>query len=1288
MERHQYSSLLLPVFLSLASLSAQAQPDRLEIIQSSDQEFHFVFRTGPYLESLRPEFKADSSVSYYQTIQVAVPADASARLVSAEGGSVVPWPEGVSVVGRLASRPLVELGRPVIVRGRKLVSVRVNPVVAGGRYTEIEIRIAFDRRRSALALTTAADTQFDRVLSAVIANYDVARTWPVIDRRRPEQASLTAEAEELLTAADQWYKVRTDRTGLYRLTGAQLAAAGIGLTGLYSDSVRLFNAGGVPLAVENDVPRPEFAEVALMVLDGGDGLINSQDQIIFFAEAVDRRTYRFDSPPAYVNNRYTNENVYWLAVSGDFDSSSVRMGQIDGSPTGPAAPLVDSYWNRVHVEQDNLISKESDGHIWDYYNWFWTDDTAMTVYVATPGALGADSAFVHVDARTNRDVDLRINGVSAVPIGCGSTQCQFYTYSLTGGAGQLNRFDFRLEPINATIPPYFNFVEVVYRGSMAPAGNQLDVYLNGVDGVFDLQLVDQFSAAPTIFDLSNPQRPVVVAGYVRGGGTIEFRAALATTEVNRFYVEPVGQARAPLSIGAVEFTDLRTPAGQADLLLVTPRALEPAVGEYLAYREAQGRAIEVVAVEDIMDNFSYGLYDPTAIRDFLRFAYESYPAPAPSGVLFVGDANYDFLDHLGTGVANLVPSYIRPVDRSYSDDNYVYFGDFGILDSDGDRGYDMMTARWPVRAAAEIENIVAKIRGYESPSNFGSWRTRVTLVADDEHTNERHDETFHTTQTEELEREHLPRYLNRQKIYLWDYPFVNREKPAVNDAIVSAFNAGAVVVNYVGHGNPDVWSHEQVFQRGADLPRLHNFDRLPLVFAASCDIGFFDDPRREGMAEDLLELATGGAIGVVSATRLVYAADNAQFNQVVYDNLFGRPDLSICEAVFAAKLQRQYSSPDDTIPTRVDNDRAYTFFGDPLIKLGVPGLRVEFTDAPDSLIALGVTRLRGQVVDAQGAPYSGDGTLFLTVYDSDRRRVYRIETDTTAIVYYMPGPSIYRGTASITAGSVDVQFITPVDVTYRGTSARISAYGALAHAEAVGLVDSIRVADAVAQVTDSVGPQIEYAIVGRDRFVSGDVVSRGDLLSIRLADPSGINLVGGIGHGITLVVDDEVEKAVNLSGLFEYDRDDYTAGGLIYAPADDIPEGRHRLKVKAWDNANNVATSEFEIEMVLDRRLAINELLNYPNPMGDLTTFYFQLTQPVEQLSLEIFTLSGKNIWSRRHYGLAADYYPNSRVSVVWDGRDADGDRVATGVYIYKATAVPQSEGETVEEFGKIVVVN
>ena len=1284
METARYKILLLSLALILAPLSGFSIDRSLTVLSSSANEFRFVYDFSGELETLTVVDYGVAADYLSRVVQIALPPGSEAELLSVTGEPSARAAKVASSAG--GSTDLVALGKAREIRGRRIIGVRLNPLAGGTSYVSIEVSIGFTKATATAALTApSSDPGFDRIWAAALANYEMARGWPIIDRRASARGATSVESSQILASSDDWYQVKLNHTGLIRISGAELASAGISLSGLDPDNIRMFTAGGLPLPLDNDESRPELREVALLIVDGGDGSFGSSDQIYFYGEAPDRWTYEAGVDPEYVNNIYTTTHTYWLTTTGNFAGQPARMAQVSAAPGAGSPTVVNSAWFRVHSEEDNIISTEPDGHIWDYYNWFWTEGPSETVYFSLPGLTIDSTVSIHIQGRSNRNISLQVNSAPAVRTDVSSTSCEFESDDLLGGTVQ-NRFDISLPAQSGDVPGYLDYVEVEYWGSLLPILNELDFALEAAVGDTRVEVVDAFDQIPTIFDISDPLTPVVLTGFNRSGGLVTFQREMTSGGTNRFYLAPLGEAGQVSSIAPVEVNDPRLNAAQCDMIIVTTASLESHLDDYIAYREAQGHAIRVETIDDIMTCFGYGMTDPTAIRDYLKYAYENYPSPAPSVALFVGDASYDFLNILGTGVANLVPSYIRPGDRTYSDDNYVYFGDYGILDEDGDRLFDMMTARWSVRSAAEVDAIVEKTIDYEDPSELDDWRTRITLVADDEHTRERDDELFHTTQTETLEKQYVPRLLNRNKIYLLEYPFVNRMKPAVNDAIVDAFDEGSLVVNYVGHGNPDVWSHEYVFQRTTDLPRLANTGKLPLVYAASCDIGFFDDPAREGMAEDLLVMPKAGAIGVISATRLVYASDNAQFNRAVFTKLFGDQDMSICEAVFAAKVERQYPSPDPT-PYPVDNDRAYIYMGDPLLRLGYPRLRVEFSESPDSLKALEASRVQGRVVDLSGNPVGGNGTLSITVYDADRERSYYLADDSEGLEYSVAGPHIFRGSTPITNGSFDFQFITPLDVGYRGKTARISVYADLGEIDGIGLVDSLPVSDDLANSDDYTGPSIVYAIASRTDYQPGDLLNHNDVVEISMTDPTGINLIGSVGHGITLTIDEAAENAVDLTTRFEYQPGDFTSGRLTFG-LNDISPGAHTLKVKAWDNANNVSLLEFPVTIGDDNRLVIDELLNYPNPMEEATTFYFGLSQAAEQVDLEIYTLSGKSIWQTSRYDLQADHYPNSVAEISWNGCDDTGDRVATGVYIYRLLAKAAGRGETVEQFGKIVVLN
>ncbi len=1278
-----FSTVLLGVSTAFSALKD------ITVISSTASEFHFVEQFANAPAGLHRQVGADSLFYVFSAVQIGVPEGAQPRIVSAQGINAAPFSNSYLKAGhetrRLASTPLASLSEVWTMRGRKFVTVLIAPIIGENIYSQVEIRIAFDGTEL-LAGTSDDDPKFDKIFAASIANWEECQNWSAAPNA---SSKIVAQPGPFSVLAD-WYKLAVNQSGLYAVTYDQLSAAGLIGGAVASSTIFLYNGGGLQVNPLLTSPRPVFRQTAILVEDGGDGNFQPGDRILFYGESLNRWLY--DSAGVrFVNNVYTTENIYWLAVSSDIADTPLRMVTVNAAPTGTAIDTFNTYTHYVHQQQENLLRQFSDGQLDDYYFWYWSPAESLTVFVPVVDLVPGQTANIFLSAKTfdttgGSDaigyVDLSVNNQPALSKNCNLSSCTYQTTNLMTG---LNRFSMRLWG-SVIAGPYFDFLEVSYRRATVPLGTSLDISFGPNNGLVRVDITDNFTSSPLVFNISNSLQPSRLTGAARTNGLLSFEADFALNSANRFLAVASSSLLNTLSITKITPVDIYSSSSQSDLIIITTAALAPAMNEYINYRSAQGFSTRTVTVEDIMDNFGFGLYDPSAIRDFLKHSYENYTAPAPSAVLFAGDANYDFLDRLGTGIANLVPAYLFQYDETLSDDNYVYFGQYGLIDSDssyigGDRGFDMIASRWPVSSAAEISSIVAKLKAYESVAGYDSWRTRISLIADDENSPQNSPvvERVHTIQTEELSKSHIPNFLNQKKIYSWEYLFVNQDKPAVNEAIVNDINDGSLVVNYVGHGSPDVWAHEHIFSRTGDLPRLTNSNSLPLFFAASCAISFFDDPKREGMAEDLLVM-NGGAIGIIAATRLVYSAENAEFNQAVFDIILYNDSLTMCEAMYAAKLQRQYISPTTPVPNT--NDRNYLYFGDPYLRLGLPRLKVMANSVLDTLQALKPVTVTGRITDDLGTVYSSSGRLVINVYDSKRNKSYTIPNSNITIPYAVTGPTMFRGSASITNGTYDFTFIPPLDIGYGGSGARVSLYAVLDTIDAVGVIDSIAVATSVAATLDTVGPVIGVTFSGKPLEPGGNVIQIGDQLNLTLTDSSGINLAEGIGHGITLETDNDAASLLNLTRLFQYNQDDYTGGALNYN-IDSLPPGLHAFKIKAWDNANNSSTLSFAAEIVTSSALAIQDLLNYPNPMSERTSFSFSLTQAVDRFSLEIFTLSGKKINSFDRYALAAAYYND----IVWDGRDAWGDRVATGVYLYKASAVPAA-GSQVEEFGKVILIN
>ncbi|NND71769.1 MAG: hypothetical protein HKN43_09325 [Rhodothermales bacterium] len=146
-------------------------------------------------------------------------------------------------------------------------------------------------------------------------------------------------------------------------------------------------------------------------------------------------------------------------------------------------------------------------------------------------------------------------------------------------------------------------------------------------------------------------------------------------------------------------------------------------------------------------------------------------------------------------------------------------------------------------------------------------------------------------------------------------------------------------------------------------------------------------------------------------------------------------------------------------------------------------------------------------------------------------------------------------------------------------------------------------------------------------------------------------------------------------------------------------DSTHTLNVVVEDASNNEAVgSPYQVHFRTQNTLEIESVYPYPNPMSTYTNFAFEVrgatADDISRMRLRIFTINGALI---REFNLKDD--PSSldggalKVGwnkLRWDGTDQDGDRVATGVYLYKVYLengdgdLDLSQGSDIE---KVVVI-
>jgi hypothetical protein len=333
-----------------------------------------------------------------------------------------------------------------------------------------------------------------------------------------------------------------------------------------------------------------------------------------------------------------------------------------------------------------------------------------------------------------------------------------------------------------------------------------------------------------------------------------------------------------------------------DYVIITSKELKASVEPLAALRRSQGLVVDVVDVEDLYDEFSFGQHSPQAIHDFLQTATTTW-AREPHFVLLVGDASYDPKLYLGEEPADLVPTKLLDTTlmETASDD--------WLADFDGDGVAELAIGRLPVRTAAALDVVVAKIINYE---NMASDPSRgAMLVADNGF-----ESASSSVQT--LLPSGMPVLtINRN----------SADDETIHNQIVTTINQGPQLANYFGHGSNGVWTGAPLLSP-PDAAMLTNQNRLSVFVMMTCFNGYFQEIHSESLAEALLQ-SPGGAVAVWASSGMTEPAGQNQINQELYRQLFGGSSPVLGDAVRAAKR------------TTSDGDvrRTWILFGDPSTRL-------------------------------------------------------------------------------------------------------------------------------------------------------------------------------------------------------------------------------------------------------------------------------------------------------------------------------------------------------------------
>jgi len=1194
-----------------------------------------------------------------------------------------------AVLDKKTTQPgLLEVEPPAWFRDQQIARVVLTPY----RYDAERQRLRMARRLvvrvdflgPASTATAAGETAIGRVdddfYAGIVLNVAQARSW----RRRPRRSITKSRS---IFQQGTWYKFRVRDEGVYRITGKALQENGVDLAAIDPKTLRVYNNGGRELPRDIRAARPDsLIENAIVVSDGGDSRFDPDDYILLYGRGVsgwqyDNRLQRYSH---YINH-YTYDNVYWLTWGG---REGKRMAKVSVAPAG-AAPVRTTFEDRVFVEEELNNLFRSGYEPW--LGWQFSSDPISqkrTYRLNLPDAVAADSArFRFRFFSGTSGVNVFSVFVNGTPFTGYSFAGKFATRVFEASGANLlqpgeNEIELRYTPGSEITQAYLDWFELSYTRRLVARDNELWFYGTPGSGAVTYEVGGLESGAAWLLDVTDFADVKQLTDFSTSAGTLRFTDSAVGPPAKRYAALTPAAFRDVTTLELDEPSDLRNPANGASYVIITHEDFYSQAQRLADFRASRpgGEALTtfVAKIQDIYDEFSGGLFDPTAIRDFLKYAFENW-SERPRYVLLFGDGDYDYRNIISSSDKNWIPPFettdLSLINNRTSDAWFTYV-------SGNDRVMDMAIGRLNTQTPDEARVVVDKIINYESRPVYGSWRNLITIVADDELvTGGVGNEIIHTQQSEELAENHVPHWFDERKIYLTEYPKVlsasisGVRKPGVNRDLLKQINDGTLVVNYIGHGNSQLWAHERIFTQNVDLPKVQNGEKLSFFVAATCDWALFDSPVEQSMGEDILLAEGRGAIGILSSARLVFSFSNARFNFNYYDILFAQRGRT--ERIGDAFVKTRLTT---TNPT---NDEKFHIYGDPALRLAVPQNEVVITRVqPDSIRALSVMTVEGEVRENGVRDTNYHGKVQLRALDS-RKYITYVTDAGSAVSYFLPGNAIFRGSAPVTNGSFRVQFIVPKEITYGGLQGRISAYVWNETSDGSGFRDNVPVGGTATQFVDNEGPHIRIYFRGREDFSSGDIVAPNAVLVAAISDSiSGVNITGEIGHKITLTLDGDVNSRVDVTDRFNYDEGSFVQGRFEY-PLPELSEGPHTVEIKAWDNFNNSAIASAEFVVMPDDRIVLRDVLNYPNPLSDRTTFTFEINRDAA-VEVKIYTLSGRLIRTLR------DVQARSGFNMIeWDGLDADGDPPANGVYLYRVVARAQDsdgKGLTGETIGKLVV--
>lgn len=1112
-------------------------------------------------------------------------------------------------------------------------------------------------------------------------------------------------APHSVLSSGTWIKIGITASGVYRLDASVLNRAGLPATGAPTSSLRLYGNGGGMLPENNRIAVPDdLVENALVVVDGGDGTFDGNDYLLFYGNGpLQWRMNPANQQFEHQFNLYSDTTYYFMTLGGTGKRIPKQASTLP--PTVSFNSYIDHY---VHeLDTFNLLSSgkewfgeefmQAPGKVMERSFAFPTlpavAGPAIVSLKAVARSFGGPSTFTITDGGSDI-LQLPIAPVATGPYDqFARIDSATAPLSLTEGTSKLT---IRFTPAAVNSQGWLDWFELLVERRLDMNGLTVLPFRNtrslapGAVAQYQLGKTSQDLIAWNVTDPANP----IDLALSRETGSMSFTDR--HDSLQEYIAFRPEQVPVPFVIGKVQNQDLHGGVPATMLVVTHPPFLDQANRLAAFHRSHDSIAVNVVTTDMIYNEFSSGVPDPAAIRNFVKMYYDRAGGDStrrPKYLLLFGDASFDYKNRVAENTS-FVPAFetrqsLDPL-STYTSDDF-----FGFLDDDDDINgtrlnlLDIGIGRLPASSRGEAMAIVDKIIRYHQPAAIGPWRNEFSFIADDE------DANLHLSDAELITSgvdRRAPEF-NIEKIYLDAFQQQSSAGggtyPEVNSLVLNRMNTGNLIWNYSGHGGYRRLAEEVVLDQGV-IDQFKNADRLPLFITATCDVAPYDNPLVRSIGENLLLRPNTGAIALMTTTRLVFAFSNRVMNDNYLSIALRRDNdsnyLSLGEASRLTKNFTYQFSGD------IINNRKFTLLGDPAIRLAFPEYEVVTTlvngrpIGTDTLKAMSKYTIEGEVRDRSGRRLDQfTGSVFPELFDKPtKRRTLGNDPGSIATDFEVRENRVYKGKVTVQNGRFQYTFVVPRDINYLPGPSRVRYYAASGISDGNGVDQRLIIGGTGDSLADREPPQIRLYL-NDERFVSGSITNENPVLIAKLVDSSGINIIGnGVGHDLLVTIDNDPKQQFAVNQFYQSELDSYQKGALRFQ-LPRLEEGFHTLTLKAWDVMNNPAVATLDFRVYKESGLTLDHVLNYPNPFTTRTNFWFEHNRPGEELNVQVqvYTVTGKLVKTLRNTIITTG---NRSIEVEWDGRDDYGNKLGRGVYIYNLR-VQTTDGKMAQKLQKLYLL-